>query len=90
MRKLKGTIISNKMQKTVTVRVDRLSLHSKYQKYYRVSRTYKAHDETGQYRAGDEVLIQETRPLSKEKRWQVVELVNRAVEAAEEISAKSE
>lgn len=77
MRKLKGTIISNKMIKTVVVRVDRLKKHPKYQKYYRVSKKFKAHDEKGEYKVGDTVIIQETRPISKEKRWGVVELVKR-------------
>lgn len=77
MRKLKGTVVSNKMRKTVIVRVDSLKKHPKYQKYYRVSAKFKAHDEKGEYRVGDVVLIQETRPVSKEKRWRVVELVKR-------------
>ena len=77
MRKLKGTIVSNKMHKTVVVRVDRLKKHPKYQKYYRTSQKFKAHDEKGEYRVGDEVLIEETRPLSKEKRWIVIGLVRR-------------
>ena len=77
MRKLKGIVISNKMQKTLVVRVDRLKKHPKYQKYYRVSAKLKAHDEKGEYRVGDTVLIQETRPISKEKRWRVVELIKR-------------
>lgn len=77
MRKLKGTVVSNKMLRTVVVRVDRLKKHPKYLKYFRVSQTYKAHDEKNEYRPGDEVIIQETRPLSKEKRWKVVELVKR-------------
>lgn len=77
MRKLKGIIISDKMQKTVVVRVDRLKKHPKYLKYYRVSKKVKAHDEKGEYKAGDTVVIQETRPISKDKRWRVVELVKR-------------
>ncbi|OHA13925.1 MAG: 30S ribosomal protein S17 [Candidatus Sungbacteria bacterium RIFCSPLOWO2_12_FULL_41_11] len=78
MRKLKGTIISNKMAKTVVVRVDSLKKHSKYQKFYKVSKKYKVHDDKGEYKAGDIVMIQETRPFSKEKRWKVSELVKRA------------
>lgn len=77
MRKLKATIVSNKMQKTVIVRVDRLKKHPKYHKYYRISKRFKAHIEGGDYRAGDQVIIQETRPISKDKRWLVVELVKR-------------
>lgn len=81
MRKLKGIIVSDKMRATVVVRVDRLRRHPKYHKYYRVSRRYKAHDEGNAHHVGDRVVIQETRPLSKEKRWRVSELISRAVEA---------
>lgn len=77
MRKLKGVIISNKMAKTAVVKVDSLKKHSKYHKYFRISKKFKAHDEKGEYRAGDWVIIQETRPLSKEKRWKIVELIKR-------------
>ncbi|OHA06953.1 MAG: 30S ribosomal protein S17 [Candidatus Sungbacteria bacterium RIFCSPLOWO2_01_FULL_47_10] len=79
MRKLKGTIVSDKMMKTVVVRVDSLKLHPKYRKYYRVSEKYKAHDEKSEYKTGDVVMIQEMRPMSKDKRWRVVELVKRQV-----------
>lgn len=84
MRKLKGVIVSNKMQKTVVVRVDRLKKHQKYQKYYVVSSKFKAHDEKGEYRAGDAVIIQETRPVSKEKRWRVIKLIKRLEAEVEE------
>ena len=77
MRKLKGTIVSNKMRKTAVVRVDRLKKHPKYNKYYRVSTRFKVHVEDGDYRVGDQVVMQETRPISKEKRWKIVELVKR-------------
>lgn len=77
MRKLKGVVVSDKMQKTVLVRVDRLKKHPKYLKYYRVSKKFKAHDEKNEYKAGDVVMIEETRPLSKDKRWRVVKLLNR-------------
>jgi len=65
------------MQKTVVVRQDRLKKYPKYLKYYRVSKKFKAHDENGEYMVGDEVVIEEMRPLSKDKRWKVVELVKR-------------
>ena len=78
MRRLKGTVTSDKMHHTVTVRVDRREKHAKYFKYRRISRKFKAHDGEGRYRTGDEVRIEETRPLSKEKRWKVVELIKRA------------
>ena len=77
MRKLKGTIISNKMTKTLVVRVDKLKRHPKYQKFYRTSKKFQAHDESGEYRVGDVVMLAETRPTSKDKRWRVTELVKR-------------
>ncbi len=79
MRTFQGTIVSNRMQKTVVVRVDRLRQHSKYRKYYRVSEKFKAHvDDAPLYAIGDVVEITETRPLSKEKRWKVVRVVRPA------------
>ena len=79
MRKFKGTVVSNKMQKTVVILVDALKKHPKYKKYYRASKKFKAHYETGEYRVGDQVMIEETRPLSKDKRWKVIELVKRSI-----------
>ena len=78
-RKLKGTVVSNRMMKTVVVRVDRLKKHPKYLKYYRVSKKFKAHtDDAAAFQIGDRVVIQETRPISKDKRWRVVEVLRRA------------
>ena len=71
-RKLKGEVVSDKMQKTVVVAVTRLKPHPKYKKYYKVTKRYKAHDEKREYKAGDEVIIQETRPMSKDKNWRVI------------------
>ena len=92
MRKLKGLIVSDAMQKTVVVRVDRLRKHPKYLKYYRISQRYKAHSEKGEYKNGDTVIIEETKPLSKEKRWNVIKLVLRPPEesAAEKTAEKNE
>lgn len=86
MRKLKGTIVSNKMLKTVVVRVDRLKKHPKYQKYFKISKRLKAHIDSGEYNVGDEVVIQEARPLSKDKKWKVIELIKkyRPEESSEE------
>lgn len=83
MRRLKGTVTSNKMQKTVVVRVDRLEKHSKYRKYYRMSTKFKAHDIAGGSHIGDTVLIEETRPLSKDKRWRVIETLKRSEQEVE-------
>ncbi len=74
-RKLTGIVVSDKMQKTVVVKVDRIRLHSKYLKQYNVSNKFKAHDEKEEYNVGDRVVIQETRPMSKDKRWKVVSKV---------------
>ena len=83
MRTLQGTIVSDKMQKTVVVRVDRLKEHPIYLKRFRASGKFHAHDEKGEYRTGDIVTIQESRPLSKEKRWKVTGLVRRPEIAGE-------
>jgi small subunit ribosomal protein S17 len=72
-----GTVSSDKMQKTVVVRVDRLVRHPKYRRYVRRSSNFMAHDELGAT-VGDKVRIVETRPLSARKRWRVVEIVQKA------------
>jgi small subunit ribosomal protein S17 len=72
VRVLKGVVVSDKMTKTIVVAVSRLVKHPKYKKYYKVTKRYKAHDEKGEYHTGDKVVIQETKPLSKEKRWAVI------------------
>ncbi len=71
-RRLTGQVVSASMQKTRVVQVESLKKHSKYLKYYKVSRRFKAHDEENQYQVGDKVIIEETRPLSREKRWTIV------------------
>lgn len=71
-RKLKGIVVSDRMDKTVVVSVVREKKHPKYLKYYKVSRRFKADDPNNEYRVGERVVIEETRPLSKEKRWRVV------------------
>jgi len=69
---LNGVVVSDKMTKTVVVKVTRLKMHSKYKKQFKVSTNYKAHDPEQQYHVGDKVTIRETRPISKDKRWIVV------------------
>ena len=71
-RTFSGTVVSNAMQKTITVRVDAKKLHEKYQKFYRVSKKYHVHDEKNEAKAGDTVTFAETRPMSKTKRWKLV------------------
>jgi small subunit ribosomal protein S17 len=70
--KLQGIIISDKMNKTRVVAVSRLKRHPRYKKYYKVTRKFKAHDENNEYKAGDKVIIEETKPLSREKRWKII------------------
>jgi small subunit ribosomal protein S17 len=72
-----GIVSSDKMQKTVVVRVDRLVLHTKYRRYVRRTSKFMAHDELGAT-IGDKVRIVETRPLSTRKRWRVLEIVQKA------------
>lgn len=74
-RRLKGIVVSDKMDKTIVVRVDVLKKHSRYHKYFTVSKNFKAHDEENKCKIGDRVIIEECRPLSKEKRWIVKESV---------------
>ncbi|MEK7555233.1 MAG: 30S ribosomal protein S17 [Patescibacteria group bacterium] len=70
--KLQGIIVSDKMNKTRVVAVERLKKHPRYLKYYKITRRFKAHDENNEYKTGDKVVIEETRPLSKEKRWRII------------------
>jgi small subunit ribosomal protein S17 len=78
-RQVLGTIVSNKMDKTVVVQVERLVKHSLYKKYIRRSNRYMAHDGDNSCQIGDRVLITESRPLSKVKRWRVSRIVEKAV-----------
>lgn len=73
-----GTVVSDKMDKTVVVRVERRLAHPLYGKQVTRSKKYHAHDENNEYHTGDVVRIMETRPLSKLKRWRVVEVIERA------------
>lgn len=78
MRKIKvGTVVSDAMDKTVVVRVERLVPHPVYKKYTKRRAQYKAHDEKNECRVGDRVEIIETRPLSKDKRWRVFRMIER-------------
>lgn len=77
-RELTGTVVSDKMQKTRVVEVTRQKKHARYEKFFKVSTRFKAHDETNQYKTGDVVVIQECRPLSRDKRWKIVRLIETA------------
>ena len=74
-----GIVTSDKMDKTITVQVDWVSHHPVYKKLMRRATKFKAHDEKNSAKVGDTVKIQETRPLSKTKRWTLVEIVKKAV-----------
>jgi small subunit ribosomal protein S17 len=78
-RQLTGIIISDKMDKTVVVQVERLVKHRLYHKYIRRRTRFSAHDERNDCKIGDKVRITESRPLSKMKRWRVSEILERAV-----------
>jgi len=77
-RRLTGRVVSDKMDKTVTVLVERRVQHPLYGKFVGRSKKYHAHDENNQYHPGDVVLIEECRPLSRTKAWRVVKLVETA------------
>jgi len=76
-----GVVVSNKMTKTVVVKVERRVADRKYGKIVMKAEKYKAHDETQQCQIGDKVRMVETRPMSKDKRWRVVEVIEKAAEA---------
>lgn len=75
-----GEVVSNKMQKTIVVKVERLVRHPEYKRRVKRTKKYKAHDETNRCVVGDRVRIIETRPLSKEKRWRLLEVIAEAKE----------
>ncbi|OHA70138.1 MAG: 30S ribosomal protein S17 [Candidatus Wildermuthbacteria bacterium RIFCSPLOWO2_12_FULL_40_9] len=74
-RQLTGKIVSDKMQKTVVVRVERIKIHPKYKKRYKFHNKYKAHDEKREYKVGDTVVIEECKPISKDKKWRVIKKI---------------
>ena len=77
-RVLSGEVVSNKMDKTIVVRVGRRRLHRLYKKYVNVTRKLKAHDPNNECQIGDSVRVVESRPLSREKRWRLLDIVQRA------------
>ncbi len=79
LRKVReGVVVSNKMQKTIVVIVERKLKHAKYGKFLKKTNKFAAHDENNDCNIGDKVRIMETRPLSKSKRWRLVEIIERA------------
>ncbi|MFK8054362.1 MAG: 30S ribosomal protein S17 [Woeseiaceae bacterium] len=80
VRRVTGKVVSDKMDKTVSIAIERLVRHEVYGKYIRRTTKMKAHDEANECRIGDTVAIQECRPLSKHKSWKVVEVVEKAAQ----------
>ena len=78
-RQMTGTVVSNKADKTVTVLVERLVKHQMYHKYIRRRTKFAAHDNSNDCQVGDKVLITESRPISKSKRWRVSKIIEKAV-----------
>lgn len=74
-KKLQGIVVSDKMQKTVVVQVERIKEHPKYKRRFKIHKKYKAHDENQEYHIGDRVVIEETLPLSKDKNWKVIKKI---------------
>lgn len=72
VRTLSGTVISDKMNQTIIVRIERTKIHPTYQKRYTISKNYKVHDSQNQFKVGDQVDIVACRPLSRDKRWRVI------------------
>jgi len=77
-RTIKGIVISDKMDKTIVVKTERLVKHPIFHKYVRRHAKYKAHDENNQCKVGDTVVIIESRPISKDKRWRMLEITQKA------------
>lgn len=77
-KEFEAVVLSNKMQKTIVVIIERLVKHEAVKKYHRLRKKFKVHDEKGECGIGDRVLIRESRPISKEKRWAVVKVLEKA------------
>jgi len=75
-KKLTGIVVSDKMLKTVVVKVESMKEHPKYKRRFKVHKKYKAHDEKQEFHTGDKVIIEETSPISKEKRWKVTSKIS--------------
>jgi len=75
-RMFKGVVVGDKMDKTIVVRIDRIKVHPIYKKRYRLSKKYKVHDSKNEAKTGDQVIFEECRPLSKDKRWRLMEIQN--------------
>jgi small subunit ribosomal protein S17 len=86
MQEVVGEVVSNKMDKTISVKIFRRVRHEKYGKYLKKTSVFKAHDEKNEAKPGDRVRIQMTRPLSKTKRWRLMEIVERGTAELEGVN----
>lgn len=76
-RRFQGVVESDKMEKTIVVKVTRIKIHPLYKKRYRVHKKFKVHDEKNEAKISDQVIFEECRPLSKDKRWRLVEIIKK-------------
>jgi small subunit ribosomal protein S17 len=74
-KRFEGIVVSDKMDKTIVVKVERIKKHPKYKKRYKVHIKFKVHDEKNEAKIGDRVIFEECRPISKEKRWKLVKIL---------------
>lgn len=74
-KQLQGIVVSDSMQKTVVVAVERIKEHPKYKRRFKIHKKYKVHDEKREYHIGDRVVIEETKPMSKDKKWLVLKKI---------------
>lgn len=74
-RRLKGEVVSTKMANTIIVRLTRMKMHPKYQKQYKINKRYKVHDAKGIAQVGNQVIFEECRPISKDKKWKLVKVI---------------
>lgn len=75
-KQLQGVVISAKMDKTIVVRVERIKKHPKYLKRYKIYKNYKVHDENKEAKLDDRIIFEECRPISREKRWKLIQILN--------------
>jgi small subunit ribosomal protein S17 len=78
-KRFTGTVVSAAMDKTVVVKVTQIKIHPKYHKRYQVAKKYHAHDAKNEYKVGDEVIMEEVRPISKTKKWRVISKITKKV-----------
>lgn len=71
-RKLQGTVVSDKMNKTRVVAIEGLKQHPRYLKFYKVTKRFKVHDEKNEYKTGDKVILEQTKPMSKDKNYRII------------------